>query len=356
MSRRTVAASENSGKSAAAFWQVCLGLLTLATLGAGGCAAPRFDVHQQTFVTDSEIAAARLMDESLSHFSRGQFIDAELKLRLIRYRFPKTRNISLNLAQVLLRNDQEEEAGKLYADLFRAYPNSTEILNHAARSYYDAEKLERARDLYEQVLVRARAATENTDSGENKLRTADRALLLPTMRTLAVIYFRMGDEHAALCMSQDSLDGDVSLEALIRHARLLIGLQRYSSAETMLQGYQVLHPEEKEPRFKHLLALTLFARGDLAGAVEQSRTAYERKEQAPAFDAEITVVNFILEEEFRKLTPAGPNAEEAELENEGNGEDSGDRVLTAETFLYLPPTLVKLHQERELALELAEEE
>ena len=188
------------------------------------CAPPPSNAPEQAFVPGQELDVVGLVRKGLSDYQRNRYIDAEFSFRQALYLSPKAANVRANLAAALRSSGQYDEAEDILFALNAAAPESLDYLSGLARLYVDKQEFSSAKRFYSLAY-------------EAALKQQDFAAAGRFARNLSAVAFRAGDEASALCYSHVALSLKPDADSHIRHARLLLGMNRPADARTLLGNY-----------------------------------------------------------------------------------------------------------------------
>lgn len=310
-------------------------IFVLSLLFLSACALPAPEREAQEFVPDSELEAVSLVHEGLDFYNRGRFFDAELNFRLSLHLFPNALNIKENLAVVLRSEGLTDEALVLYKELLTVDPKSSRYLTGLAQTYVVAGEFALARKVYEQVL-------------EQAIETGDNGLVSSHSRSLAVIAWRLGDEESARCHSEVAMRAQENAGELSRHARMLLAVGDFKTAQSLIESFSANHPEVKPASVLTISAMTKFAKSEFLESKEYLDEALAIRQVEPGLHYELSVMRELLNE---RLAAASGN--EAEPEHELSDEEAEEilnlfskEAFNANVVLFWPAPLLEAYAGR----------
>lgn len=189
-----------------------------------GCALPREERVNQSFVPDKELFAANLVKEGLNYYGRSRYVEAEMRFQQALYLFPNLDGVKQNLAVVLEDQGRFEEARDIYLELRTRKEGTNSFLLSLGRVSVRLGQYTDAEDYFQQGFDMA-------------WETADWGWAAMFARSLSSLYFRLGDEERANCYSGIALDLKVDVEEAYRHSRLLAAMHLVGANERLLDKF-----------------------------------------------------------------------------------------------------------------------
>ena len=244
------------------------------------------------FVSAIELETISIVRQGLNFMSRSRFADAEAKLRQGQYLYPEASSIRINLAEALKGLGNFGEAIEIYRQLLRTDPDSVQLLAGLARVYLAAGDVDNAVTAYEE-------AFELAIRGDEPERAAGLA------RSLATLYFGLGQEEEALCYSQRAVEYQPARMQTLRHIRLLTAIGLMEQADQTISDFVTEQPGMRDAEVLWQMALIHAGKGDFeqaAGLIDEARDKTRRR-VAPSLEMELfdRVVRFKLNPETAVL-------------------------------------------------------
>lgn len=263
-------------------------LLVVAFLAAS-CAVPRahnqFSLSSRTsrgeeleFASSKDLLVSGLVSEGLSFTKRGRLFDAESRLRQAYYLEPSNDRIAFNLAVVINQSGQSEESLEILERLFAKQPHNPDYLQGLADALVSQGRHAEAKDRLKQSF--------SLFKGANNL---PRAALLA--RSISNLAFGVGEEQEALCYSYEALTLAPNPIQAGLHARLLVALNLFEQTESFLKRRK---GTTDQALAYHSLAMSRFARGNTAGAIEAAEIALDRVAESPELSSEVTAAWWLM--------------------------------------------------------------
>ena len=291
----------------------------LLALLLNSCALPR-SADGGNFVPQSDLLAVSLARDAASYFQQSRFIDAELSYRQALRVAPQAYNIQRNLARTLVKLGSFDEAERIYSKLALSKSDDQTLKLALAALYYEKGDFRKAEELYKALL-------------ELQIRSGEWGQAAETQRNLAAMYFRVGRELDALCLSEQALNLSPTMDQTMRHLRLLLALGRFATAAGVLNRIALDAPERLTPEFATLSALASYGSGDVPTAFARADQFVRLQGKDAGLQTDLRLVQFFSDP--RKLE------ERSQAErDEYAGVLRGD-VLSQPLMLYLPPKLVQ---------------
>jgi tetratricopeptide (TPR) repeat protein len=305
------------------FRSLTIGLIATTLVS---CAPPPSTtvVERDIFIPERERLTVRLAREGLGYFNKSRYVDADASFRQALYLEPRAKNIVANLAMTLAVQGQIDESEVLYLGLLRESPRSVEILSGLAYAYFSGARYEESKTYYQKALERA------LDDGDNSTAAS-------LARSLASLYFRIGDEESAVCFSGQAAQIKGNLDETLRHARLLTGIGAYGRANEIVMGFARERELTTDPRVQAQLAMSFFGLGKLDSARQFVESALE----VPTLPSEEKFSARLLFAELNRLE--GRDFGDQKSVAESSTEEEAVRTASQQSLaLYWPPSLVHL--------------
>lgn len=248
-----------------------------------GCASLPPERERQSFVTDRELTVVSLTREGLYFFSRSRFVDAEFKFRQALYLAPDASNIQVNLAITLKNQGVFLESRKIFETLLIEEPDSAEYLSGLAHVYFEEGDYPNSERLFKKVV--------EVSIDQSNLETAAKAA-----RSLAVLYFKNGDEDQALCYSMLGMAFRNDPIEVYRHARLLNATGFPFVAKEVVSEFVGRTKVKQNVELLYELGLSHFALDEFREADELLELASSLNKAALGLDAELALLRLLTTE------------------------------------------------------------
>lgn len=301
-------------------------LILFASLLLQHCALPTPPRATQ-FVGDRELAAVKFSRLGLAQMARGQLIDAELNLRQALYLYPNLSNLKQNLALVLSKQGEVEQAQEIFDDLLRSTTDPLALRLAQGDMFYFHGDFESAAKYYLAAYGLAEKAQKSQE-------------LARINRSLAVLYFKIGKEEQALCYSQQAFAlRPGNMDEAYRHIRMLIALNQFSQAAQSISkiasSSATTQPAAPalltEPRLLYLQGLSEFARKNFALALKDANSSLDLGASDFGIEAEATWLGNLARRELTEVSEKGS----------ADSQLAGLQQLGPGSTLYLPPSLLE---------------
>ncbi len=297
----------------------------IAALALSGCALPPKDTQEQGFVPGEELDVVSLVRQGLSAYQKNRYVDAEFLFRQALYLSPKAANVKANLAAALRSTGQFDEAEDILISLNAAAPESLDYLSGLGRLYVDRQEFATARRYYSQAF-------------DTALKKGDFDSASRFARNLAAVAFRIGDESAALCQSQMALQLKPDADAYVRHARLLLGMNRAADARALLSGYLSASGSQSGPVVA--LALSELALGNNDRALQLGRSVETSSDLPRDASEQLKKIIALAKKNLGQSDPTADSKAERPS-SELASQTRADREIEAtRSSLYWPSTLL----------------
>ncbi|MGI6525751.1 MAG: tetratricopeptide repeat protein [Bdellovibrionota bacterium] len=233
-----------------------------------GCALPRKEVQEQSFVPKDDLVVVSLTREGLNYYSRSRFVDAEFKFRKALDVAPNAENILFNLAMTLIQENSFPDAEEILLRLLKKNPQSTKVMAALAQLYMAEHNYPFAQTYLKrayQTALRWREFEKATDFA----------------RSLAVLHFMLGEEDLALCYSDSAFHLSHSSDEMCRHSKLLIAKGRADEAYSMILTFMAEKDLKKDPCLIQNLALASLADGNYDDSIKFSEIGMNLRKIEP---------------------------------------------------------------------------
>lgn len=258
----------------------------------------------QDFRSSTELLVSGLVSESIGIASRGRLFDAEARLRKALALTPSSPTIKFNLAVVLGQQGHADEAVELLKELRMTQGDHPRYALAMADAYAGQRELEKARD-------QLKLAFEAFSQVQNWPQAALVA------RSIANLAFADGVEQEALCYSYEAFFLDQSAAQLGYHASMLVALNQFVVADTVIGEQLDLNPAlGAVPRVHLARALARSALGNADGALREVEVAQDLSALDPEIGAETNVVWWLLQ---RQVTQTPEMLENTKLQESLEG-------------------------------------
>ncbi|MCB0329920.1 MAG: hypothetical protein KDD70_09660 [Bdellovibrionales bacterium] len=272
-------------------------LIATGCLIVAGCALPSESKLPENFISRFEVDLQDEVAKGLQAAKRGRYVDAEFSFRKALAANPQNEKILMNLATALGRQQEFSESENIYRSLLQRNPDNVAVKSALARLYADQLEYDAARKLYREILDQ----TEEEEAKYVDIRVS-------SLRSLAAIAFRLGDEELATCYSEEAAAlGQASPVEKARHARLLLSRGQLGLLDAALAS---VAPEGAPDFLVHQLVLYLYEveRDEDARLICESLVV--RPGLSPAVEADCLWI-IALTKKFEVL-----NTQDLELEDE----------------------------------------
>lgn len=173
------------------------------------------------FSSSTDLTVSGLVDEGLTYAKKGRGFEAEARLRQALYLAPGIESIRFNLAVVLERQGQFEEAIEILTELNQTNPESIDYHLALGHAIFDSENHGAAIPYYKEAFQLARSA-----------RNASRASSIA--RTISSALYQLGLEQESLCYSYEAYSQKPSGDEAFNHGRMLMSLGLVDSTDRFI--------------------------------------------------------------------------------------------------------------------------
>ncbi|RMG41894.1 MAG: hypothetical protein D6719_07540 [Candidatus Dadabacteria bacterium] len=295
--------------------------------------------HRSPFVSKKEVLGVTLAREGLHYYSKGRYVDAELKFRQALYLFPEADNIRLNLAVVLDRVGQYQESISNYQKLLGHDPDELIFWAGLAHVYVSSGDYNRALKIYRQSLIKA-------------LDDKDFKRAASFSESLAALNFKLGFEEEARCYSELAYVLDSGQLQLENYLKLLVATNQITRSKSLLAA---LEPRQRSPFVMEQFAILEYLDGNYQRAASMIANALENNHN-PGLNLELELIKELIhnrlpdlpasDEQFVDSQSAEPVVESESDKLEQIEEEKRKRIerisnfLSGATVLYWPEEIL----------------
>jgi tetratricopeptide (TPR) repeat protein len=299
------------------------------SLALTGCVTPP-QIEHSSVIDNDELQLISNIKRGKDLALSGRMDLAEQKFRLELIKYPKQSSIYADLGYVLIEQNRLEEAAAQLRMAIRLNPLNLPAHEQLARALFRQDLYQEAIEEYEQLLDLILGEIASGRTAE----TARAADVIRIYRDMSTVYHALGKYDEAICYSQ--LSRDIGGDGL-QHIRLLLSLDRVSTATGLLKGIVASGGAATPPNILLDFGAALLASGDKI----RGKQALDRALSAASSDAETRIEARLLK---IKLADDEQNSEDLELLYQSLL-DENPKLCTASDIvsapLYWPTVLTK---------------